>query len=112
MSDKGFSIIEIVVVLSILLILATIAGQYYLGLVENAKAEVCNTNCIQLGRLYDAYLILEKKTHSDLVFDYFLQEYEFQICPEGGQIIYQQANVRCSIHGAIKDDTGGGVPFL
>jgi len=115
LNNKGFTLVELLVVMAILGILASIAVPMYKGHIERATELVCNTNCAQLERMYHAYLLTENKEHTDNVFDEFMQNYEENICPDNGDIKYVNGNVRCMLHS--EDETNGNdddvsVPFL
>lgn len=112
---KGFTLIEIVIVLSILGILTGIAIPRYLGYTETAKEEVCCANCKAIERAYEAYLLMEELEHTNELFNQYLQENGKNICPEGGVLSYLEDEVHCSIHnpvGESGDEEEGPVPFL
>lgn len=107
-SYKGFTLIEIVVVIGVLAVLAGVAVATFSGYVEMAREAVCKANCLGLERMYEGYLELEGLEHSDVVFQQFLKEYGKEICPCRGEISYLDGKVRCSVH----DEDEGDVPFL
>lgn len=116
--NRGFSFIEIVVVFSIITILAVIAVPYFFGQTTMAKRIVCNTNCMQLERLYETYLLLENKDHSKTAFANFKLNYDEDICPDNSiNIRYIDDKVECSLHPkeANSESDGGNnetAPFL
>jgi prepilin-type N-terminal cleavage/methylation domain-containing protein len=115
--DKGFTLIEIIVVLAIMAIFAALAVPNFISIKEKASKTVCNANCLQFKRMYEAYLILENIDHTYAIFAEYLQEYEKNICPDQGDINYINGKVRCSVHSkgdnVESDDEGNeGVPFL
>jgi len=117
LNNKGFTLVEIIIVLAIIAILASVAVPSFIGCIEKAKKEVCNTNCLQLERMYETYLILEGTDHTDVVFAQYLQEYGENICPDHGDISYVDGKVQCSIHTEEDDNDSddkddGSVPFL
>lgn len=116
--NKGFSIIETMVVMAILAILVSIAVPLYEGYVERVTQQVCLANCLQMERMYHAYLITENKEHTSYVFNEYLQKYENNLCPANGDIKYVHGTVRCDLHykdeanGNGDDEEDGSVPFL
>lgn len=113
-NNEGFSLIELIVVMTILGILISIAVPLYKGYVERATQQVCNANCLQLERMYHVYLLMENKEHTAYIFDEFLQKYEQNICPANGDIKYVNGKVRCMLHSedeANGNNDDGSVPF-
>jgi prepilin-type N-terminal cleavage/methylation domain-containing protein len=114
--NKGFTLVELIVVIAITAILATVAAPSFVAYTERAKEQVCNTNCLQLERMYDAYLILEDIEHIDFMFVQYLQEYGKNICPDHGDISYVDGKVQCNVHtkgdDAESDDDDESIPFL
>lgn len=115
--NKGFTLVELLVVMAILAILASIAVPIYVCYLERAAKEVCNANCLQVERMYHIYLLMENKEDTNNVFDEFLQNYEETICPDNGDIKYEKGKVRCILHSEDEangndDEDDGSVPFL
>lgn len=115
---QGFTLIELMVVMAILAIVVSIAVPLYNGYIERATKQVCNANCMQLERMYHAYLPMENKEHTTYVFDEFLQNHKENICPANGDIKYEKGKLRCILHsedeatGNEGDEDDGSVPFL
>ena len=116
--NDGFTLIEVIVAMAILTILVSIAVPLYKVHIERANQVVCNANCVQLERMYHAYLLMENKEHTNYVFDEFLQNYKENICPVNGDIKYEKDKLRCILHsedeatGNEGDEDDGSVPFL
>lgn len=116
--NKGFSVVELMVVMAILAILVSIAVPLYKGYIERVTQQACNANCLQLERRYHVYLLMENKDHTGIEFVHFLQKHEANICPTGGDIKYAAGNVRCILHSKGEIDGNGDgeddgtIPFL
>lgn len=115
--NEGFTLLESIVVMSILAILLLMAVPLYKGHIERANQVVCNANCVQLERMYHASLLVENKKHTTYVFEEFLQNNH--ICPANGDIKYENGKVRCVLHSEDEvngnegdDEDDGSVPFL
>ncbi|WP_138205985.1 prepilin-type N-terminal cleavage/methylation domain-containing protein [Haloimpatiens lingqiaonensis] len=112
--NKGFTLIEIIVVISIIAILCAIITPTYFKYTKYAKGKVCNVNCLQLERSYNLYLEKENIEHNDVIFEQFLQNQGKNICPEHGHMIYVDGKVQCSVHVGDNGKKGNEeeVPFL
>lgn len=112
--NKGFTLTELIIVIAILLILATIVFPSFLGYREVTIARVCNFNCLELSKTYNLYLEVENIKHNDAIFAEFMQESGI-ICPRYGEISYKDGRIKCNIH-SNKNDTDNGedddVPYL
>jgi hypothetical protein len=47
--------------------------------------------------MYELHLETEGLDHTESLFQQFLNDYEFEICPSGGVISYEDGEVKCSI---------------
>ena len=114
-NNKGFTLVEVIVVLAIMSIISLIAIPKYIGIKEEMRKEVCDINCSQLEKMYEMYLTMKNIEHSEEVFKEYLKEYDSKICPDDGEISYVDGKVRCSIHDDEDESINGqneGVPFL
>jgi prepilin-type N-terminal cleavage/methylation domain-containing protein len=115
MDSKGFTLIELIITLSILGILSLIAIPRFLTVTENARREVCEANRAELEHGYEIYLVQNDKTDTDANFITFVNEYDQEICPEGGVVSRSEGRINCSIHfdEEVEDsDEDEEVPFL
>lgn len=116
--NEGLTLVEVQIVLVILGILAAIAVANVIGLIENAKEDVCEVNRLELERMYLMHVGLESKVHSTIVFEEYFLNYGSEVCPSGGVISYEDGAVKCSIHSDSHeendnlDEGNEGVPFL
>ncbi|MCR1900065.1 prepilin-type N-terminal cleavage/methylation domain-containing protein [Irregularibacter muris] len=112
----GFTLIELIMVITILAILVLIAIPFFLGYVKAAKEEVCNANCPQLDRKYQMYLLMEEAKHTEIIFDKFMQEHSIETCPDNGAIDYKDGKVQCEVHCKHNDENSGNddgsTPFI
>ena len=97
-NNKAFTLLEMIIVIAIIAIIAFIAISSLKGYTEHAKVKVCDFNCAQMERLYEAYLVTEDIAHSNTIFNQILDNYSTNICPSGGVITYTDGHVFCSIH--------------
>jgi prepilin-type N-terminal cleavage/methylation domain-containing protein len=114
--NKGFTLIELIVVISIMAILSAIAVPVYSSYRKKAEEKVCKANRLQLERMYEVYLFSENFAHTDSVFLQYIDEYDKAICPVHGEISYVDGEVQCSIHTSEdesnSDEEEGEVPYL
>ena len=100
---KGFTIVEIVVVLSILSVLAGAGIPTMLKYVDKAKEKLCLSNKLTMVRLYKSYSMLYPD-HNTLqeVLDgenkFLLSDFESLKCPSGGLLTAADGHIVCNIH--------------
>jgi prepilin-type N-terminal cleavage/methylation domain-containing protein len=99
--NKGFTLIELVVIIAIISILSAIAVPRFIHYTAFAKETVCKTNCGQAERMYEAFLIEEDIENTDIIFDQFMLENYSDICPKDGVIYYLDGKINCKIHEGI-----------
>ncbi len=110
--NKGFTLVEVIIVIAIIAILAAIAVPYYIEQVEKAEEKICISSCKLFERVYEMYLYEKNIRHSDIVFEKFLQDYGNDICPKHGEVNYVDGEVKCSMHLEDEDIIDNDVPFL
>jgi len=92
-NEKGFTLIELIVIIAIIGILATIAVFNFTGITTFAKEKVCRYNTTQYMKDYYNNKQLDNSvTLSQIVED--------KICPSGGEYIIDDVNetILCSYH--------------
>ncbi|OEH92138.1 type II secretion system protein [Bacillus solimangrovi] len=112
--NKGFTLIEMLLVLAILSILISIVVIFSVDYIEKTEEEVCELNRRQLVNKYQSYLMLEGTEHSESTLKQYLQENVIDGCPINGKIDYTNKEIQCSVHTIINDDVENeeGVPIL
>lgn len=117
LDNKGFTLVEAIVMIAFLGILAGITVPKLLSIKEKTEKEVCKVNCLQVEKIYHAYLIMQDIEHTEAVFEKFLREYDERICTDKGIARYVDGKVRCNVHTEendveSNDKDDGSVPFL
>ncbi len=102
--DNGFTLVELIIALAILLIILAISIPAYLGYVGYAKESVCLVNRQKLIEMYQIYLITENLEHTDILFEKYIQENSQNICPSNGSIGVINGKIRCSMHKSGRED--------
>lgn len=105
-SAKGVTLIEGVVVMAVVATLAMIIIPACVGYINKAKERVCETNCLQIERMYQAHLELENREHNDIEFSSFLLQYADQTCPSKGNMSCVEGKVVCDRHQELEDGNG------
>ena len=72
MRNKGFTLIEILVVIAFIVIVSAIVFPKFVGYTEAAKDQVCNSNCKTIKGAYNEYLEIEKLEHSEAIFNQYI----------------------------------------
>ena len=110
--NKGFSLIELIVTVTIMTVLTAILAPQMLGYVREAHQKACTSSRFEFVRYYQRYI--EDEDGAESLPD-FLSEAKFMgldsdnICPAGGTcafaIVDKHLSVLCSVHDT---DTGAG----
>lgn len=110
-NKKGFTLIELIVVIAILGILALFLVPSFLGYTKDAQKATCEANRHIIERSYTFYKAknAEEITLSEYIKSDDGKEYQGSKCPAGGVYTYDDANgkVICSIHGEDEDKNEG-----
>lgn len=115
-AHHGFSLIELVVVISVLSVLILMAVPVFSSYVETVEKTVCDANCLQLQKMYHANSFVEAGLEK-IEFAQFLQDNNEETCPRGEVVFLHDEVVKCPIHsmgesGEDDDNDNGGVPYL
>jgi len=96
--SEGFTLIELIAVMSILAIIIAIAIPSIQHLIKQSEINSCQFSVEEISRHYQYHLILTKSTHSEALFNSFILE---QVDGDTGEHLYDYENgsVKCHIHG-------------
>lgn len=117
---KGFTMIELLIVISIIAVLAAIGSVSVYSYIEHSREVVCLVNRNKLLKLFQIELMDETSSgNSDAALKSFLLENSYvDLCPTGGTIDVLNRKLICSIHADEKDEDDGNeeddgsVPYL
>ena len=73
---KGFTLPEIIAVISLLIVLASISVPSYLNIVENQKKRADLATALQLAQMAKTYYIEKKDTDKNKLKEYIIKNYE------------------------------------
>ncbi|MDO4545789.1 MAG: prepilin-type N-terminal cleavage/methylation domain-containing protein [Bacillota bacterium] len=108
--SRGFTLVEVIVVLVILAILAAILIPTYVNYIAEANERVCKLDRSNITRYYQLYL--QTYDTDDVGFEeYVMENYGDmdEMCPSGGKYSYTEDKengeviVTCSVHGSPED---------
>ena len=107
----GFTLVEIMVVVAIIVVLTSIAIPSYIGMRKTAKRGVCISNLRQIETAIERWSIIENvdegeplNAHADEIYVYIHGDEEPQ-CPSGGKYLFKKLGdtpqVRCNVEGHV-----------
>ncbi len=104
-NNKGFTLLEILVVLLIMSLLVYNGIPHFQRTIENSEEAVCKNNRETILRAYDRYEFLYGDlTLAEIVNDNnWTKEFEmyekYEYCPSGGEFyVTEQNEILCSVH--------------
>lgn len=106
-NKKGFTLIELIVVIAILGILALFLVPSFIGYADDAQKATCDANRHLIERSYKFYKISNENVSLSAYINGDGSEYQGSQCPSKGTYSYDDDNgkVLCSIHGGADDET-------
>lgn len=114
LDTRGITLVQVIGVVVILGVLMAIAVPTVMKVIESTREDVCESNRIELARVYETEMSLKSIEATDNLFDQWLLEYGDDICPDEGDLHYANGKVECSLHGDGSDEgnEGEAVPYL
>ena len=111
MNQNGLTLIELLAVIVIISILSLIAIPAVRALIEQAESRVCDENLQQLKDDYDMHLSTSGVTHSDVLFQMYVVEWNkgYCICRDDS-VPYVQPDGEIMCNNAEEEEEG--VPIL
>ena len=73
---RGFTLLEIIAVISLLIVLASISVPSYINIVENQKKRADLATALQLAQMAKTYYIEKKDTDQGKLKEYIIKNYE------------------------------------
>ena len=103
-NEKGFTLIELIVVIGITAILAVIVSTSSFKYLNHAKETVCQTNRQYLERAFLIAIELEEKDEVNVTFSEFLEKEKTIKCPDAGTFTYLDKHVNCDHHSDSEEE--------
>lgn len=111
MHKRGFTLIEIVVVLAVLLVLTGVGVIAYTNILTSANIDICRSQRQEAINLYRIYVAnggdydIDGSTDMEFLVEQLLLNEEYR-CPDGGVYTWQvendnKINITCSKHGEL-----------
>lgn len=111
MLKRGFTLIEIVVVLAVLLVLTGVGVMAYSSILTSANVDICRSQRQEAINLYKIYITkggeddVDGSTGMQFLVEQLLLNEEYK-CPEGGVYTWQvesdnKVSITCSKHGEL-----------
>ena len=102
-NDAGFTLVELLLVIAILGILTALAVPAVSQLIERSERESCEMSVKAVEEHYHSFLMLEGLDHTDVLFQFFLNE-QIDYNKNEHTFIYEEGHVRCIIHQPVSTD--------
>lgn len=95
---RGFTLIEVVIVITIIGILILGTVPMVMGYINKVKQKICQVNCQAIASRYHIQLELDNSVHNDVIFELYMEKYDKEICPSKGNIKYIDGEMTCEKH--------------
>jgi prepilin-type N-terminal cleavage/methylation domain-containing protein len=100
MNKKGFTLIELVIVIAVLAILAGLAVVTYSLITKRADRRVCETNMVNMENVYQATIYLAPPLSRNVYFENLGDYFDDATCPSDGSYYLEDEIFYCIVHGA------------
>lgn len=106
MNKKGFTLIELVIVIAVLAILSSLAIVTYGLVAQRANERVCDTNRRSMESMYHAQYALDESLTKEVFFENSGDYFDDASCPSDGVYYLEDDVFYCTEHGEVSEDDG------
>ena len=101
---KGFTLIELIVVIAVILLLSALAFVGYNVLSDKANRQVCETNVAKLDYIYKVQIELVPTLTKEVYFANLADYFDVVECPANGTFYLEDGVFGCTEHGEAPFD--------
>ena len=104
MNRKGFTLIELIIVITVLAILSALAVVGYSLISQRANERVCDTNLRSMESMYHAQHALDESLTKEIFFEHHEDYFDDASCPSDGSYSLEDDVFGCSEHGVLSEE--------